>query len=227
MRRYLDWRYHFHGWQRNSVGNRGDLAGYPSHRVFRRRTTTNSRRPIDSSCRQKYWSGVSRVIGPRQPISFARLSDERPTSVVFRFDFSPSSLFRSSLLFFPPLFSMCSWFVPRFVFTYTSVVLYIDIRRRLNLIFEPAARIREISRHYESSHRQRNGNFDVASIATWINCFLATDHSDRSINFIGQISMQASFSSPAVQSTRWDSVGDAVRPMSLSFLFRLFCLEYA
>lgn len=30
--------------------------------------------------------------------------------------------------------------------------------------------------------------------------------------------MRASFSSFAVPSTRWDSVGDAVRPMSLSFL---------
>lgn len=40
---------------------------------------------------------------------------------------------------------------------------------------------------------QRNGNFDVGSIATWINCFLATGRVDRSMKLIERIPSAANF----------------------------------
>ena len=188
-------RYRFHGWQRNSVLDRGVLAR-PSRppssanssrclRAFRRRTTTNPCRPIDSSRRQKYWGCVSRAIGP--PADFVCTAQRRKNDslpVLFRFDFSLSILFR-----FPFSLSVCFLSVrsrlpvPRSV---STRAVYIS-RRRLNLIYETirSARPWDTSTLRIEPAEKEMEILTLRRLPTRINCFPATDRFDRAIKLIG------------------------------------------
>lgn len=127
----------------------------------------------------------------RSPPSTAQWR-ERTTAVLTRFHFF------HSLLFLPYSLSL-SLFLPLSVSSSSSFVARGRQvgSRRLNLILNHSAAFTRY-RHERERERgrrvgQRNGNFDVGSIATWINCFLATDRVDRSMKLIERIPFAANF----------------------------------
>lgn len=160
-------------------------------RAFRRRTATNPRRPIDSTADKNIGAAFhAQSVPPLPPPPHSStlhgsVAKER-WPVLSRFHFFSLSLFpfvRIPLFLSSPLFSSPP--LPRSLAEVGS--------RRLNLILNHSAaftRYRDVTREREG---QRNGNFDVGSIATWINCFLATDRVDRSMKLIERIPSAANF----------------------------------
>lgn len=154
-------------------------------RAFRRRTATNPRRPIDSTADKNigaafHAQSVPPLHPPTPPPSTARWrKNDGP--------FCLASIFSLSL-------SSRSFVFPYFSVPFSSSFVGRGRFSSIKFDLESFGRVHEISRRYEREREgQRNGNFDVGSIATWINCFLATDRVDRSMKLIERIPSAANF----------------------------------
>lgn len=188
-------RYRFHGWQRNLEA--GIVAGNPPPQIplvvcarfaeERRRIRAGRLiRPPTKILGRRFTRNRSLHSPPPHSSTLHGSVAKERRPVLSRFHFFSLSLFpfvRIPLFLSSPLFSSPP--LPRSLAEVGS--------RRLNLILNHSAaftRYRDVTREREG---QRNGNFDVGSIATWINCFLATDRVDRSMKLIERIPSAANF----------------------------------
>lgn len=182
-------RYRFHGWQRNLEA--GIVAGNPPPQI-----------PLVVCARfaeERRRIRAGRLIRPPTKILGRRFTRNRSLHSTPRLLHPPRLGGERTTARFVSLPFFLSLSLP--VRSYSPISLFPSLprplaevgSRRLNLILNHSAaftRYRDVTREREG---QRNGNFDVGSIATWINCFLATDRVDRSMKLIERIPSAANF----------------------------------